>query len=130
MSASLPLDITATPPPPQQVPLEPPRGADPAALAAAAHLDRPSNYSRYAGKTVLAIGAHPDDLEIGIGGMLAHLKRAGAHTVMAVASIPTDYEIRLAEARRGAEILGAELRVVMEGGCRRIEDVKSYELVA
>ena len=40
--------------------------------------------SRYAGKTVLAIGAHPDDLEIGVGGALAHFARGGARTVMAV----------------------------------------------
>jgi LmbE family N-acetylglucosaminyl deacetylase len=86
--------------------------------------------SRYAGKTVLAIGAHPDDLEIGIGGMLARFARAGARTVMAIASIPTEFETRLSEARRGAEILGAELRIMMTGGCRRIEDVKNYELVA
>ena len=30
--------------------------------------------SRYAGRTVVAIGAHPDDLEIGIGGTLAKLR--------------------------------------------------------
>jgi LmbE family N-acetylglucosaminyl deacetylase len=86
--------------------------------------------SRYAGKTVLAIGAHPDDLEIGVGGALARFARAGARTVMAVASVPSEYETRLAEAREGAKIIGAELRVLLEGGCRRVEDVKSYELVA
>jgi N-acetylglucosamine malate deacetylase 1 len=86
--------------------------------------------SRYAGKTVLAVGAHPDDIEIGIGGMLARFARAGARTVMAIVSIPTEFETRLSEARRGAQILGAELRLMMDGGCRRIEDVKSYELVA
>jgi LmbE family N-acetylglucosaminyl deacetylase len=132
MSANLPLDITTPPPNPPPVPLAESDSESQCACdtPVARTLDRPSSYSRYAGKTVLAIGAHPDDLEIGIGGMLAHLKRAGAHTVMAVASIPTDYEVRLAEAQRGAEILGADLRIMMEGGCRRIEDVKSYELVA
>lgn len=124
MSATLPLDITVPPAPPPPVPVSS------CALPQEQPRERPSNYSRYSGKTVLAIGAHPDDLEIGIGGMLAHLKRAGAHVVMAVASIPTDYDVRLAEARRGAEIIGAELKVLMEGGCRRIEDLKSYELVA
>lgn len=84
---------------------------------------------RYAGKTVLAVGAHPDDLEIGIGGTLAQLKREGAHVVMCVVSIPKDYEVRRAEAKRGAEILGCELRILLDDGPRRIEDVKTCELV-
>jgi LmbE family N-acetylglucosaminyl deacetylase len=85
--------------------------------------------SRYAGKTVVAIGAHPDDLEIGIGGTLAKLQRHGAHVVMVVASIPKDFEVRLDEAKRGAEILGCELRMLMDDGPARIEDVKTCDLV-
>ncbi|HEX3061807.1 MAG TPA: PIG-L family deacetylase, partial [Usitatibacter sp.] len=54
--------------------------------------------SRYAGRTVLAIGAHPDDLEIGIGGTLARLRGQGARVVMVVASIPRDFEVRREEA--------------------------------
>jgi LmbE family N-acetylglucosaminyl deacetylase len=93
---------------------------------------RPSSNSlasRYAGKTVMAIGAHPDDLEIGLGGTLAKMKRDGANVVMCVASIPKDYDVRRAEARRGAEILGCELQVLFDDGPQRIEDVKTYELV-
>jgi len=93
---------------------------------------RPSGQSianRYAGKTVVAIGAHPDDLEIGIGGTLAKLQRNGAHVIMCVASIPKDYEVRLEEAKRGAEILGCELKILMDDGPRRIEDIKTCELV-
>jgi LmbE family N-acetylglucosaminyl deacetylase len=85
--------------------------------------------SRYIGTTVLAIGAHPDDLELGVGGTLARLVQAGAHVVMAVVSVPSDYAVRSAEARRAAEILGCELRILMDGGSRRIEDVKHYQLV-
>ena len=85
--------------------------------------------SRYAGRTVVAIGAHPDDLEIGIGGTLAKLQRHGAHVVMVVASIPKDFEVRLEEAKRGAEILGCELRLLMGDGPARIEDVKTCDLV-
>lgn len=85
--------------------------------------------SRYAGRTVLAVGAHPDDMELGVGGTLARLSAAGARVVMAVVSIPCDYEIRRAEALEGARILGAEPRVVMEGRPRRVEDLKHHELV-
>ena len=90
---------------------------------------RESIASRYSGKTVVAIGAHPDDLEIGIGGTLAKLKKSGAHVVMCVASIPKDYEVRFAEAKLGAEILGCELKILLDGGPHRIEDVKTSELV-
>jgi LmbE family N-acetylglucosaminyl deacetylase len=89
----------------------------------------PSLASRYAGRTVLAVGAHPDDLEIGIGGTLAKMRKGGARVVMCVASIPKDYDVRLAEARRGAEILGCELRLLMDGGPKRLEDVKTCDLV-
>jgi LmbE family N-acetylglucosaminyl deacetylase len=90
----------------------------------------PTLASRYTNKTVVAIGAHPDDLEIGIGGTLARLRRAGARVVMVVASIPKDYEMRRIEAQRGAEILDCELKILMDGGSHRIEDVKSCDLVA
>jgi LmbE family N-acetylglucosaminyl deacetylase len=85
--------------------------------------------SRYAGQTVIAIGAHPDDLEIGLGGTLAKLKRDGVNVVMIVASIPKDFDVRLAEAKRGAEILGCELRVLVPDGPKRLEDLKTFELV-
>jgi len=84
---------------------------------------------RYAGRTVLAIGAHPDDIELGIGATLALLARAGARVVMAVCSVPGEYETRRSEALAAAAILGCELRILMDGGSRRIEDVKTYQLV-
>lgn len=49
---------------------------------------------------------------------------------MAVVSVPSCYERRRAEAARAAEILGCELRMLNDGGPRRIEDLKNYELVA
>jgi LmbE family N-acetylglucosaminyl deacetylase len=93
---------------------------------------RPAKQSiaaRYAGQTVVAVGAHPDDLEIGIGGTLAKMRASGAHVVMCVASIPKDYEVRLEEAKRGAAILGCELRLLVEDGPRRLEDMKTCDLV-
>ena len=97
--------------------------------ATAVHPARQSLVSRYAGRTVVAIGAHPDDLEIGIGGTLAKLKQSGVNVVMVVASIPKDYEVRLEEAKRGAEILGCELKLLVDDGPCRIEDLKTCDLV-
>jgi LmbE family N-acetylglucosaminyl deacetylase len=85
--------------------------------------------SRYSGQTVVAIGAHPDDLEIGIGGTLAKLRREGARVIMVVASVPKDFDVRMAEAKRGAEILGCELKLLLDGGPQRLEDVKTCDLV-
>ena len=85
---------------------------------------------RYSGKTVLAVGAHADDVEFAVGGTIASLWRAGARVVMVVVWLPGDYKQRMAEAREAAGILGCELRVLMTDATRRIEDLKSYELVA
>ena len=84
---------------------------------------------KYENQTVLAIGAHPDDLELAVGGTLARLARNGARVVMAIVSIPTEFDRRREEARRAAEILGCELRFLVEDGCRRIDDIKTYHLV-
>ncbi|MBM9468045.1 response regulator [Nakamurella leprariae] len=63
------------------------------------------------GQVVLAIGAHPDDIEIGIGGLLAAHRAAGDAVVLLTASHgPRD---RADEATRralaSAELLGARL---------------------
>jgi LmbE family N-acetylglucosaminyl deacetylase len=86
--------------------------------------------ARYLGRTVLAVGAHPDDIELGAGGTIAALTAAGVKVVMGIVSVPADYETRVAEANDSAAILGCELRVLLEGSCKRIEDVKNYQLVA
>jgi N-acetylglucosamine malate deacetylase 1 len=97
----------------------------PAAAAAA----EDALLKQYAGKTVLAVGAHPDDLELGAGGILARLSRLGARVVMAVASVPNNLAARRQEARRAAQILGAELRLLRPHRCCRVEDLKHHELV-
>lgn len=58
---------------------------------------------------VLVFGAHPDDLEIGMGGTIAKHVQFGDQVTMVVATIPSQRERRREEARRGAEILGAKL---------------------
>lgn len=73
--------------------------------------------SAESGHTVLAIGAHPDDIEIGCGGYLAALARQGHRVVHAIVtdgaegsqSLPRAELIvqRRDEARASAQVLGA-----------------------
>ncbi len=61
---------------------------------------------------VVAFGAHPDDIEIGMGGTVARHAGAGDRVVMVVATIPNKRDIRRREAERAAGVLGAELLVL------------------
>lgn len=61
---------------------------------------------------VLVFGAHPDDMEIGMGGTIAKHAKNGDQVRMVLATIPSQHERRLDEAQRGAELLGAELHAL------------------
>jgi LmbE family N-acetylglucosaminyl deacetylase len=78
---------------------------------------------------VLAFGAHPDDLEVGAGGLLARLSQEGAEVTMAVVSIPNSTEVRKREAQRGADVIDADLRILFEDKPCRVEDIPMHELV-
>jgi LmbE family N-acetylglucosaminyl deacetylase len=80
------------------------------------------------GGRVLAFGAHPDDLEVGAGGLLARLSDEGARVTMVVVSIPNHTEQRRAEAMAAAAVLDADLFVLEEKPCR-VEDIPMHELV-
>lgn len=81
------------------------------------------------GGKVLAFGAHPDDLEVGAGGLLARLHDQGADVTMAIVSIPNHAEQRKAEAQRGAKVLGADVFILYEEKQCRVEDIPMHELV-
>lgn len=77
---------------------------------------------------VIAVGAHPDDVEIAVGGTLARLVQQGYRVgiVDLTDGEPTPGspgpEVRLAEARRAAEILGVQFRVTLPLPNRRLFD--------
>ena len=77
---------------------------------------------------VIAVGAHPDDVEIACGGTLAMLVRQG-HRVGIVdltdgepTPLSDGPHVRLAEARRAAEILGVQVRETLPLTNRRLFD--------
>jgi LmbE family N-acetylglucosaminyl deacetylase len=80
---------------------------------------------------VLAIGAHPDDIELGCGGALANHTASGDMVHMLVLTTgdagPGDVKVRTAEQLRAAEILGVKQENVFWGG---LPDgrVSNYEL--
>ncbi|NQT38474.1 MAG: PIG-L family deacetylase [Planctomycetes bacterium] len=77
---------------------------------------------------VIAVGAHPDDVEIGCGGTLAKLVEQGYRVgiVDLTDGEPTPGSTgpdqRLAEARQAAEVLGVATRVTLDLPNRRLFD--------
>jgi LmbE family N-acetylglucosaminyl deacetylase len=66
---------------------------------------------------ILAVGAHPDDIEIGCGGTLARHAREGAHVTAVVVTrggASGDPVRREAEAQAAAKILGIAELVVLD----------------
>jgi LmbE family N-acetylglucosaminyl deacetylase len=81
------------------------------------------------GGRVLAFGAHPDDLEVGAGGLLARLSAEGAEVTLAIVSVPNQTEQRKQEAKAAADLIDADLFVVYEDKPCRVEDIAMHELV-
>lgn len=81
------------------------------------------------GGRVLAFGAHPDDLEVGAGGLLARLSDEGADVTLAIVSIPNHTDQRKEEAQAAAEVIDANLFVIYEDKPCRVEDIAMHELV-
>lgn len=85
---------------------------------------------------MLAIGAHPDDVEVGCGGLLIKMKERGYRTgvvyvtrgEMGTGGTP---EIREQEAKAAAEILGAEILATLDfGDCRVVDNFESRVAIA
>lgn len=77
------------------------------------------------GKRILAIGAHPDDIEFGCGALLLDAAGRGAQLDLVVlsrgeAGTHGDRSIREEEARKAAEMLGATIHFAATAGDTRI----------
>jgi LmbE family N-acetylglucosaminyl deacetylase len=81
-------------------------------------------------RNAIAFGAHPDDVEVGAGGLVAKLVAQGASVTIVVASLPNRHTIRKAEAEAAARQLGA--RVILPPGDAesRVDEVPLHALVA
>lgn len=84
---------------------------------------------------VIAVGAHPDDVEIACGGTLAQLVRQGYRVgiVDLTDGEPTPGspgpEVRLQEAAEAARILGVQVRLTLDLANRRLFDSHEARLV-
>ena len=83
---------------------------------------------------VLAIAAHPDDVEMTCGGTLAQMKRRGR--TFGIVDLTSgemgtrgNAEMRRREAERAAEILGAEFRETLDFGDGGLKTTRENELV-
>lgn len=84
-------------------------------------------------QSVLAVGAHPDDIELGCGGALAKHVAAGHRVTMLVVTRgeegPGDSDVRIKEQLRAAEVLGVHELLWGQGfgDCR--VSLQEFELV-
>jgi LmbE family N-acetylglucosaminyl deacetylase len=79
---------------------------------------------------ILAVGAHPDDIEFGCGGTLLKYSMSGHHIfplVLTKGSVGGDPEVRSTEQRDAASYLGA--KEVFWGGFKDTELIDSRETI-
>jgi N-acetylglucosamine malate deacetylase 1 len=82
----------------------------------------------------LALGAHPDDVEVGAGGVLVKLRQLGHTTGLAVLTrgemgTGGTPEQRAEEIHRGADILGSRVLAALDLGDTRLTDTPEHRLV-
>ncbi|MFQ6008523.1 MAG: PIG-L family deacetylase [Candidatus Zixiibacteriota bacterium] len=79
---------------------------------------------------LLSIGAHPDDVEVGSGGVLIDLSKRGYKCGIVILThgekgTGGNAEIRAKEVKKAAEILGADIIKIFDWGDTKLED--SYD---
>src|SRR5437870_13650273 len=82
-------------------------------------------------REVLALGAHPDDIELGCGGTLLKLKTSGAGIHLAVFSKCTDEnledsEVREREYLEAWEVLGAAYALIFDYPNRLLHELREF----
>lgn len=61
---------------------------------------------------VLVFGAHPDDIEIGMGGTIVKYSQNNHNVLEVITTIPNQKSTRWNEAENAAKILGAEINIL------------------
>lgn len=78
---------------------------------------------------VVCFGAHPDDIEIAMGGTLSKLYNEGHELFMVIGCIPDNVDRRIKEATNSARYIGSTLLFLEEGmGCQ-LENLYQYKIV-
>ena len=82
---------------------------------------------------LLSVGAHPDDVEVGAGGVLIGLTERGYRcgiVILTEGEMGTggNAEIRSREVMRAAEILGVDIVRTFDWGDTRLEDSYQHRL--
>ncbi len=80
---------------------------------------------------MLAIGAHPDDVEVGVGGILIDLSKRGyrcAVVILTRGEMGTggNAEVRAAEVKQAAHILGVDIVRTFDWGDTALEDTLEH----
>jgi LmbE family N-acetylglucosaminyl deacetylase len=60
-------------------------------------------------QSIVAFGAHPDDIEIGMGGTVAKLARNGYDVHLVIATLPSFTKIDIKDQRRREAIMSAKI---------------------
>lgn len=63
---------------------------------------------------ILAFGAHPDDIEIGMGGTIKKLSSVGRKVVVCIATVPNEIAIRKKEVAHSTKVLGVSKVIFLD----------------